>query len=413
MKIGLFNTFDNEGGAARAAYRLHKGLIKSGNESTLFVQKKQLDEKEIVGPKSKIDIACSAVMPTLDAIPLSFYPKRNGSFSTGLLSSLNINRIADNFDILNFHWLGGGFQSIRSITNINKPLVLTLHDSWAFTGGCHIPFECERFTESCGKCFQLGSLKQNDLSARILKKKKKVWEEKNIVLVGDGNWVADNARRSFLFKNSRIEVVHPGLDINVYKPLDKKLCREILGFSDTDKIILFGAISATSNYNKGFHMLIPALKKLESIYSDCENLKLVIFGASDSSGAVLDTKIKTRYMGRLNDDISLSILYSAADLMVVPSLQECFGQTASESFACGTPVAAFDTTGLKDIIDHKINGFLAKAYDPIDLAIGIDWLLSDSERLSYFGKLAREKAVNNFSIEKYVESYLEIYKSII
>ena len=352
-------------------------------------------------------------MPTLDAIPLSFYPKRNGTFSTGLLSSLNINRIADNFDILNFHWLGGGFQSIQSISNINKPIVLTLHDSWAFTGGCHIPFECERFTESCGKCFQLGSLKQNDLSARILKKKKKAWEENNIVLVGDGNWVADNARRSFLFKNSRVEVVHPGLDINVFKPLDKKFCREILGFSETDKIILFGAISATSNYNKGFHLLIPTLKKLESIYSDCDNLKLVVFGASDSSGAVLDTKIKIQYIGKLNDDISLSIMYSAADLMIVPSLQECFGQTASESFACGTPVAAFDTTGLKDIIDHKINGFLAKAYDPIDLAIGIDWLLSDTERLKHFGKVAREKVVNNFSIEKYAESYLKIYKSII
>ena len=292
-------------------------------------------------------------------------------------------------------------------------MVLTLHDSWAFTGGCHIPFECDKFTTKCGECNQLKSTNKTDLSFRIWNKKLNSWHKKDIVLVGDGNWVANNAKKSSIFKNSRIEVVHPGLDLNIYKPQNKAFSRDILGLAETDKVILFGAISATADINKGFHLLIPALKKLAATYSDNQNLKLIVFGASSSGQTNLDTSIDTKYIGTLSDDISLSVLYSAADVMIVPSIQEAFGQTASESFACGTPVVAFRTSGLIDIIDHKKNGFLAEPYDPLDLAAGIAWVLSDSDRLKGLGIEARLKAVNKFSIEKCVDDYLKIYSSIL
>lgn len=414
MKIGIVSTHDKLGGAARAAFRLNQGLVESGNESTMYVQQKQSDSQYVIRPISKYNNLQAFIVPRLDPLPLIHYPNRNKrNFSTGWLSSFDFQKIANEIDIFNFHWVGSGFQSISSIANIKKPLILTLHDSWAFTGGCHIPFECNKFLNQCGECNQLGSSIKNDLSHKIWKKKFDLWNNKNIVLVGDGSWVANNAKRSPIFKNHRIEVIHPGLDLKIYKPQNKKFCREILGLSENDKVILFGAYGATEDVNKGFHLLKPALEKLAATLPDITNLKFIVFGASAPKESNLIKGIDTRYVGMLNDDISLSVLYSAADVMIVPSMYESFGQTASESFACGTPVVAFRTSGLKDIIDHKLNGFLAEPFDPVDLADGISWILSDSSRLIQLSKEARKKAIRKFSIEMYVEQYLKIYESVL
>ena len=411
MKVGLINTFDSFGGAARCTYRLHSGLLKKGVDSKMIVQIKESDNQFIYGPGSKIEKLKASLIPAIDKLPLSFYPKRDGrTFSTGWLNSLNLDEFQNSCDVFNLHWVGNGFQSIDSIHNIKIPLVLSLHDSWTFTGGCHVPYQCEKFTSDCGECIALNSFNKRDLSYQILKSKKKKWKKKEMVLVGDSNWVANNARKSAVFCEHRIEVINPGLDLNVYKPYDKIQARKILGLSETDKIILFGAISATSDYNKGFHLLVPALQK---IVGSISNMQLVVFGASGSSLKELNINLSTKYIGKLYDDISLSLLYSSADVMVVPSLQEAFGQTASESFACGTPVVAFCTSGLLDIVDHKVNGFLASPYDPNELAEGIVWVLSDEERWKNLSQEARKKAVKNFGLEKFVDAYYKVYSSIL
>lgn len=414
MKISIISTHDQLGGAARAAFRLHRGLLDNGSKSTMYVQQKQSDDCNVIRPISKYKNFRAFIGPRLDTLPLINYPKRNKrNFSTGWLSSFDFNNISNEIDVFNVHWVGNGFQSIRSIANLKKPLVLTLHDSWAFTGGCHIPYECKGFLNKCGACYQLNSSVKSDLSHNIWKKKFDLWNNKDIVLVGVGSWVANNAKRSLIFKNHRIEVIHPGIDLKIYKPQNKKNCREILGLSEYDKVILFGAYGATEDVNKGFHLLKPALEKLAATFPDITNLKFIVFGASSPGESDLIKGIDTRYVGILKDDISLSVLYSAADVMIVPSMYESFGQTGSESFACGTPVVAFRTSGLKDIIDHKLNGFLAEPYDPIELADGISWVLSDSSRLAQLSIEARKKAINKFSIEKCVEQYLKVYESIL
>lgn len=413
MKVGIVSTFDNHGGAAKAAFRLHKGLVNSGNNSKMYVQRKDIDDINIIEPNTKLHKLRSLIYPQLDRLPLQLYPNRDQRiFSTGFFSSSDISKIDKYSDVINVHWVSGGFQSVKSIYLTDKPLVLSLHDSWAFTGGCHVPFECEKFIEKCGSCIQLQSNNKFDLSRLIWKNKFNLLSKKNLVLVADGNWVAENARRSSIFRNHRVEVVHPGLDLNLFKPINKSVSRSILGVDASDKVILFGAMSATSDINKGFHLLMPALKRFSRIYPP-NNVKLLVFGDSAPKNTFPDLDFRVQYFGKLNDEISLSILYSAADVMVVPSLQEAFGQTASESFACGTPVVAFRSSGLKDIVDHKLNGFLSNPYDPNDLAEGISWVLSDPTRLKQLSIEARNKAVASFGIERCVENYLKIYESIL
>lgn len=413
MRLAIVSTYDSLGGAARAAFRLHKGLLSKGVDSNMLVQKKESENSKVFGIFSRNEKLWSEIAIRLNGIQLRKYPnKENYIFSPSLYGGFNEQRYNNKFDLFNIHWIGGGFQSINSIAKITKPIILTLHDSWAFTGGCHIPFPCEKFKTNCGSCIKLASNSKIDLSTKILNKKIDAWKNKNIVLVGDGNWVANNATESLIFQNSRVEVIHPGIDLNVFKPLNKKICRQILGLDENSNYILFGAIGATTDKNKGFQYLQEALMKYSQFDKVKINTKLLIFGSSGEN-ITIDYGIETIYFGKIYDDISLTLLYSAADVMIVPSIIESFGQTASESFACGTPVVAFNTSGLKDIIDHQVNGFLAKPYESSNLADGIKWVLDDSQRLIELQKNSRKKAEEKFSIENYVDKYYELYRSLI
>jgi glycosyltransferase involved in cell wall biosynthesis len=243
-----------------------------------------------------------------------------------------------------------------------------------------------------------------------LSRKKKAWSKLDITIVTPSSWLAECARMSSLFKRNRVEVIHNGLNLDVYKPTNKATAREILGLPDNKKLILCGAMKAVSDHNKGFDLLYEGVKQLSAKWSG--RAELLVFGSSEPENSS-DFGLPVHYLGYLYDDVSLALLYSAADIMVVPSRQEAFGQTASESLACGTAAVAFDIGGLRDIIDHQKTGYLAKPFDISDLAAGIEWVLSDEKRHKELCIKAREKAVNCFDVEKIARQYAELYESIL
>lgn len=415
MKVLHLSTFDIVGGAARASYRLHQGLQRIGVTSQMLVQKKLSDERTVISlePKSGIKRAIAKSRPLFDGLPLQLY-QRDGNkvFSPQWFPDDIAPKIAQIApDIVNLHWVCNGFVQIESLSKLNKPIVWTLHDMWAFTGGCHYSEDCDRYTNSCGVCPQLRSNKTQDLSHRVWQRKARAWSNLNLTVVASTKWMAECARSSSLFKNVRVEVIPLCLDTKSYKPINRQLARQLLNLPQDKQLVLFGAISATSDYRKGFHLLQAALQKLgKSEWK--QKLELVIFGSSQPENPV-DFGFKSQYLGRLQDDISLAIVYSAADVMIVPSLQEAFGQTASEALACGTPVVAFNSTGLKDIVEHQHNGYLVQPFDIDDLADGIAWVLQDSERYQKLSHSAREKAERKFALELQAHQYQSLYTEIL
>jgi glycosyltransferase involved in cell wall biosynthesis len=181
----------------------------------------------------------------------------------------------------------------------------------------------------------------------------------------------------------------------------------VLGLPSRKCSILFGAERATSDRRKGYELLQQALGQAAI---DRDTADIIIFGESQSA---CSGGFETHCLGYLCEDESLRLAYSAADVMVVPSRQEAFGQTASEAMACGTPVVAFDATGLKDIVDHRQNGYLAKPFETADLAYGIQWILEDGERRRRLSRNAREKAVQEFDQELQARRYLDLYQRIL
>jgi glycosyltransferase involved in cell wall biosynthesis len=316
-----------------------------------------------------------------------------------------------NPDIVHLHWICNGFMQIETLSKLNQPLVWTLHDMWPLTGGCNYSKECDRYTQSCGACPQLKSTREQDLSRWVWRRKAKAWKNLNLTIVSPSHWLADCARSSPLFRNRRIEVIPHGLDLTKYRPIDWKIARQLLNLPTDKQLVLFGASPGTTgDQRKGFHLLQLALQRLGKL-SFQNRLELVIFGDSQSDQS-LDLDFSVHYLGQLHDDLSLALAYASADVMVVPSLQEAFGQTASESLACGTPVVAFNATGLQDIVEHQRNGYLAKPFEIEDLIQGITWILEDCDRHQKLRAGARKKAEQEFGLELQAQRYLSLFNQI-
>lgn len=413
MKPLLINTFDTEGGAAIATHRIHKGLCSIGANSHMLVQLKKSADNSVLGPTSMFEKLRYFGQYYNDQLANILYRKKPSSlFSPALFPNDLVKRIsAFNPDIVNLFWILNGFLRIESLKKIKQPLVWTLHDMWPFTGGCHYDDNCGRYRGICGLCPALGSQKENDISSKILQRKIDSWKELSITIVCTSKWMAAEANSSTLFKNKRIEIIPNGIDSALYQPLNKIASRRAYGLPLDKKLILFSAFSATSDKRKGGHLLVEAISHIASHISP-EEFELVILGASDQQ-KIPSLKVKIHYIGRLHDAISQVFLYSAADLVVAPSMQENLSNTVLESLLCGTPVVAFRIGGMPDMIDHKVNGYLADPFDTFDLSAGIEWMLSDLQGLKKMSENARKKAAVEYSIDDIAEKYLKLYEELL
>jgi len=413
MKALLFNVSDSEGGAARVTQSLHREFLRTGIDSVYHVQFARTGEKGVFSPSGKLAKLLARIRPEVDSLPLLLYPReRNGLFSPSVVPDC-LGRIIQsvNPDVVHLNWICKGFIRIESIRGIRKPIVWTLHDSWGFTGGCHVPLDCTRYREECGRCPQLSSTRAGDLSRRIYRRKSRVFHEKAIIVVCPSKWLAACARASPMLANTRIEVIPNGIDTQKFKPLDRLSARRILNLPVESRIILFGAMGAMDDRNKGFLELREAITRLSHTWSGAP-LLLVIFGANEpAEGAGFE--VPAKYMGRLFDDISLSVMYSAADVFVAPSHQENLPTTVMEAMGCGTPAVCFNCSGFPDLIEHKESGYLADAYDPASLAQGISWVVENPQRSRELGSAARKKVESRFRIEDTAARYSRLFEDVI
>jgi glycosyltransferase involved in cell wall biosynthesis len=414
MKTLHLSTTDNLGGASRATYRLHQGLQVRGITSEMLVQEKVSQDKSVYAPSRRSQKILTSTRPIWDALPMRAYPNsnRNGVFSIQWLPERVVSHIKKiQPDIINLHWIAGGFVQIETLAQFRQPLVWTLHDMWAFTGGCHYSDACERFTQTCGACPQLGSSRVRDLSHWIWRRKSKAWQGLNLTLICPTHWLAKEARRSSLFGSVPIEVIANGLDLSTFRPLEQGQARALLNLPQSPQLVMFGAMAGTDERRKGFDLLQAALKQL-SQSQPYQPLELVIFGTSRPENPP-NLGFPTHYLGQLHDDLSLVLAYSAADVMIVPSRQENLAQTATEALACGTPVVTFAQTGPADVVKHHQNGYLAQPADIESLAQGITWVLAQPERLQTLSEQARRLAEQQLGLEQMADAYITLYSNIL
>jgi glycosyltransferase involved in cell wall biosynthesis len=360
----------------------------------------------VAGPQSKVDKALSKVRGPLAGLLTKILKTSNpiGHSPAFMPSRLSERLNASDAEVIHLHWVNGEMMSIADIGNIKKPVVWTLHDMWAFCGAEHYT-EDHRWRDGYVANNRPNYEGGFDLNRWTWARKLKHWK-RPMHIVTPSRWLADCAKQSVLMRAWPITVIPNAIDTNVWQPVDKALARQLLHLPPDVPLLLFGAMGGAQDPRKGFDLLQAALNHLRG---QLPGLELMVFGQLAPKSPP-DIGFPVHYTGHLHDDVSLRLLYSAADALVIPSRQDNLPNTGVEAHACGTPVVAFDTCGLADIVSHQQTGYLAKAFDAIDLAAGIQWILADAQRHAQLCQEARAKALAQWSPAVVAGQYQKVYR---
>ncbi len=417
MKVLHFSTSDQTGGAARAAFRLHRGLRVREVQSSMYVRSQQSVDEHVQKYQPARDLWTRIQRRwRREKIERSFArysdtrPEGLEPFSDDRspFGGRVVERCPE-ADVLHLHWISGFVDLPSFFRHVSVPVVWTLHDMNPFTGGCHYDRGCGRFVDACGACPQLGSSAEDDLSRAIWRRKKEAFSAippEQLHVVATSRWMAEEARRSSLLDSFEVSRIPLGLDVDTFAPRDGEGLRRALGIPEEAKVLLFVAHS-TENKRKGFGLLTEALKGIDERISD---LFLLSVGGGHPD---FPSSLEHLHLGHVDSDRLLSAVYSSADAFVIPSRQEAFGQTALESIACGTPVIGFDAGGIPDLVRPGETGVLAKTGDVKSLRAAIEKMFSDETRREKMETQARSVAVEEYALEVQAERYTELYRGLI
>jgi glycosyltransferase involved in cell wall biosynthesis len=408
MKVLQVSTSDLQGGAARAAYRLHRGLLAVQQESLMLVLSRQSQDQSVV-----------AVAAPPRSIALSTIQKRyinqnrtslsNTSFSLSY-PGVDLRHHLEPVDIVNLHWIAY-FQSPMTIHHLrmHKPVVWTLHDMWAFTGGCHYTAGCNQYQQACSDCPQLQADSCGLVPAML---QDKLALLQRLVIVTPSQWLADCARKSLVFRHHRIEVIPYGLETDVFTPMEKVTAKRELGIDGGAIALLVGADDGNEQ-RKGFAELLQALhicrqdSRFQALLA-AQKLQLLCFGIPHPKLAELNLPLHS--FGRIDSDAHLRKIYAAADLFVLPSLEDNLPNTMLEAMSCGTPVVAFAVGGMIDVVSEA-TGRAVKDVAAMAAAI-VDLLLADEQRQK-MGAAARQLMAEHYGLTQQADRYLELYQDLI
>ena len=418
LKIQHLNTYDTYGGAARAAYRIHEGLLHLGYDSSMYVATRRCNNPKIMTltpPSGLMNTLIRLLRRVMIKSSFILY-QRNRPDGYEIFSDdrthfgpLNL-PLSPGPVIINLHWIARFIDYSFFFKRITEqiPVVWTLHDMNAFTGGCHYDNGCENYKSKCGNCPQLGSIRASDLSYQIWRRKHAIFKKikpGGLHIVATNKWMAEAAQNSGLLCDFPVTIIPYGIDTSVFSPKDRQIARKALEIPEDSRVVLFVADSATHR-RKGFTLLAQALEGINNL----NNFFLLSIGSGEP---VIGDQITHIHLGHIDSDRLLSLVYSAADLFVIPSLQDNFPNTVIESMACGTPVIGFDVGGIPDMIRHEITGLLVPQQDIKALRDCILKLLPDSIRLEKMAADCRHLAEKEYSLEAQARRYIKLYQQII
>ena len=393
-------------GAGKATILTHNYLLKRKDiESKVLFFKQENFFNEFVYYYSQKSIFTKIkryLFTFLDKIYLLKYKdKTNDIFSPGLfgvsIANLDLVKWAD---VIHIHWANHGFINIAELKGINKSIIWTLRDMWAFTGGCHVNYQCEKFISECGNCPILRSKNERDLSNKIIKNKIIYLRNSRINWVGISSWIKNNAKNSSVLNGKNIDVIYSGIQTNIFEIRERKFSRQKLGIKYENEIILIGA-SNLDEKHKGLDFIINTINNIK------KDIIVMIFGQINQ----LDKKInkKVIQLGYIKNQDLLVDVYNSSDIFLSPSLVEAFGKTVCEAQSCGIPAICFSDTGPEDIIEHKKTGYLSKYLDYNDLLLGVKYCLENNFSKQYI----RNRAIKKFDINTSCDKYYKIYKNSI
>ncbi len=399
MNILQINTLDKKGGAAKVAYSLKKELEKIGHETSMFVGRKYSDEKN-VGILNDVR---------------SFSGKARRKLAYWLANDIDIFS-SDHIlktpefkkaDIVHCHNLHSNYFNLGTLIKISavKPVVWTFHDMWPITAHCAHAFDGKMKENGFFTCPSL------DIYPPIAwhnekyleKRKARIYRNSNFHIVTPSKWLADKVKQSIL-KDKPLSIIYNGIDTSIFRPYNKQECRQHLGLPTAKRIILVVAKGGVSNPWKGGNYAQQAIK---AFTSDSRAFFVDLGGDTGQDSPCLKT------VSYMPDQDTLAKYYSAADMLLYPSIADNCPLVVLEAMACGLPIVSFRTGGIPELVEHQKTGYIAGYKDAEDLIAGIRWMLDKNDaEYDIFRHNARIKILSGFTIEHITEQYLRIYNSL-
>jgi len=406
LKIVLLSYHNQNGGAGIACGRLAEALSKAGHQVNYLVQEKTGNDGSIELNNTPWKKAMSWIRFILERLAYLPFEKNKAVrflFNPGKFGQdLSQHPLIQQADIIHLHWVNFGMLSIENIKqllNTGKPIYWTLHDMWAFTGGCHHSGNCLNFQKACGNCEEfIKHPAENDLSHKIWKEKLSAFQRPNLHIITCSDWLKERAASSSILKNQPIQSIPNAIDTSFFKPADKQNAKQILGLDPSKKHILFVAMRVNAP-KKGFSYLEKALKGLDS-----STTELIVVGNAQD---LPELQLKAHIMGHISSPEKMIQIYQAADVFVTPSLEENLPNTIMEALACGTPCVGFAIGGIPEMIDHQVNGYVADYLSAEDLTKGLAWTLENAPE-----QAARQKAESTYSEEIIGAKHVNYYKHV-
>ena len=290
----------------------------------------------------------------LDMLPSIVCRRKDEPISLGLQSA-NIGALVDRFkpDIVNLHWVNGGIASIRAVGKLQVPVVWTLHDMWPFTGGCHYSGDCLQYRHSCKRCPKIKPVFGTpSITHWIQNRKRNHWSNQPLHAITPSAWMRQIALTSRLFAKANIAHIRNCVDPKVFNGVNREEMRAKLGLLPGTKAVLF---SAANQPRKGAFIIPEVITHLRNTHSRSKWRFLFMGGIPPS----LEPNTDIITLPKTADEARVAGYYAASDLYALPSLEDNLPNTISEALACGTPVAAFPTGGIVEMVKNGLNGALS------------------------------------------------------
>jgi len=413
MRILIVNTSEKNGGAAVAANRLMEALNSNGEDAKMLVRDKQTDDKRVVALR-RSRLHWWQFLWERWCIFLHLHLSRQRLFELDIANTGTDITTLPEFkaaDIIHLSWINQAMLSladIKKIVNSGKPVVWTMHDIWPATAICHYARGCKQFHTACHHCPLLprgGG--NNDLSARVWRKKTAVLQDKSILFVACSKWLEGQAKQSALLKNQIVTSIPNPIDTRIFCKQDKKQARRAFGLPENKQLILFVSQRVTDE-RKGVNYFIEALQQLVTEHPAMKQNTGVIILGGHSAEVAARLPIPAYALGYVSDAQKIASVYNSADLFVLPSLEDNLPNTIIEAMACGIPCVGYRVGGIPEEIDHLKNGYVAAYKDVNDLARGIYWVLNEAE-YDVLSTQAIEKVISCYSQKAVSLRYIEVY----
>lgn len=400
-----------------AANRLMEALNNNGVKAKMLVMKKTTDHITVVGLPH-------AWLQRLHFLWERFVIYCHLHFSRHNLFAIDIANAGTDItslrefkeaDLIHLSWINQGMLSLANIKRIvrsGKPVVWTMHDLWTATGICHYARQCPSFRTGCHNCRLLprGGGKE-DLSRKVWNRKMALYHNANIHFITCSRWLEGQARQSALMKGQRITAIPNPIDTRLFAPTDKAEAR-LKNQLPTDRRIILFVAHRVDDDRKGANYFVEAVNRLADANPHFANNTCVAAIGRNSESIASLLHVPTYAVGFVTDERQMASVYTAADVFVLPSLEDNLPNTIMESLACGVPCVGFKVGGIPEMIDHRVNGYVANFKDVADLAAGMAWVLDEADARA-LSAAARRKVEMTYSQSAVASQYIEVYNEMI